>query len=450
MFKKKINSYFIKMENKNTSIDSESNSYSDMQSMIQELNYLHEISQRISEKKNLDLLLREIMESCKVVMNAEASSLLIYDEKENKLFFDVATGEKGEVIKKISLNMGEGIAGWVAEHREPLLIEDCYEDPRFNREFDRKSNFRTKSMICVPMIRKEKLIGVIQVINKKDADTFTNRDLNVFKILASQCAISIENARLTEIQVQQQSLERELKTARAIQQNLLPSELPEFPGLDVSFKLVPARQVGGDYYNVYKIDDSLTLFFICDVSGKSISAALIVSTICSCILTYMNMIKISKKKFDLLDLVKSLNRVLIDSTTDEKFVTCWFGLYDHSSKKLMSINAGHNTIYVFRNNIPVIELKEGGIFLGCMESEFKIEEIQLEKNDLLVCYTDGVPEAMNKNSEFYGDDKFVHLVHDNLNSNSGILLEKIYDDLKNFVDGAEASDDITCGVIRVL
>lgn len=423
---------------------------SEMQSMIQEMNYLHQISQRISEMKSLDVLLLEIMESCKELMNAEASSLLIYDEKENKLFFDVATGEKGNVIKKISISMGEGIAGWVAENREPLLIEDCYDDPRFNKEFDKKSNFRTKSMICVPMVRKEKLIGVIQVINKKNDLIFTERDLNIFSILASQCAISIENARLTEIQIQQKALERELKTARAIQQNLLPAKLPEFPDLDIAFKLIPAKQVGGDYYNVYKINADLTLFFICDVSGKSISAALIVSTICSSILTYLKMIKISKDKFDLLDMVNSLNKVLIESTTDEKFVTCWFGLYEHSTKKLFSINAGHNTIYNFKKNNTVAELKEGGIFLGCMEYDLTIEEAALESGDMILCYTDGIPEAMNKKDEFYGDDRFVNFVKKNTNNISQIILEKIYDDIKDFVKDAEASDDITCGVIKIL
>ena len=427
----------------------ELNSNSEIQDIIQEMNYLHEISQRISEMKSLDQLLNEIIESCKEVLKAEASSLLIYDEKLNELYFEIATGEKGEQVIKKSFKMGEGIAGWVAEHREPLLIEDCYEDPRFNKEFDIRSNFRTKSMICVPMIRKEKLIGVIQVINKKGDKIFSERDLNIFSILASQCAISIENARLTEIQIQQKSIERELKTARAIQQNLLPSKLPEFKDLDVYFTLIPAKQVGGDYYNVYKITDDLTLFFICDVSGKSISAALIVSTICSCIMTYLNLLKISKEKFDLTELVKSLNRVLIESTTEEKFATCWFGLYRHSDKKFISINAGHNVTFLFRGK-EIIELKEGGLFLGSIDMDFKSEEIQLRKNDQILCYTDGVPEATNIDFNFFGDDELLVSASKNLAKGPENIVNTILSDLRNFVNGAEQSDDITCGIIKVL
>lgn len=426
-----------------------SSNIEEMQAMIQEMNYLQQISQRISEMKSLDVLLFDIMQSCKELMNAEASSLLMYDEKEDLLHFEVVTGEKDDVIKKITCKMGEGIAGWVGLNRKPLLIEDCYEDPRFNKEVDKKTNFRTKSMICAPMLRKDKLIGVIQVINKKNDQVFRERDLNIFTILASQCAISIENAKLTEIQIQQKALERELKTARAIQQNLLPATLPDFKDIDVAFSLVPAKQVGGDYYNVYTINDDLTLFFICDVSGKSISAALIVSTICSSILTYLKMARIIGGKFELVELVKSLNRVLIESTTDEKFATCWFGLYEHSTKKLKSINAGHNTIYLFREK-EVIELKLGGLFLGSIDMDFTTEEISLIKNDVILCYTDGVPEAMNKEGCFYEDERLINTGKANSQNDSAAFLKNVLEDLRDFVKDAEQSDDITCGVIKIL
>ena len=421
----------------------------EMQNMIQQLNYLQKISQRISEMKSLDILLFDIMQSCKELMNAEASSLLIYDEEEDVLNFEIVTNEKDDVIKKISCKMGEGIAGWVGLNRQPLLIEDCYDDPRFNPEVDKLTNFRTKSMICAPMVRNEKLIGVIQVINKKNDDIFREGDLNIFTILASQCAISIENAKLTEIQIQQKALERELKTARAIQQNLLPNALPDFKDIEVSFSLIPAKQVGGDYYNVYTINEDQTLFFVCDVSGKSISAALIVSTICSSILTYLKMIKIKSEKFDLLDLVKSLNRVLIESTTDEKFATSWFGLLEHSTKKFWSINAGHNTIYLYRES-EVIELKEGGLFLGSIDMDFTIEELLLMKGDVVLCYTDGVPEAMNKEGGFYEDERLIESGKFHKEKKSDLILKGILDDLKGFVLDAEQSDDITCGVIKIL
>ncbi|MBS1518080.1 MAG: SpoIIE family protein phosphatase [Bacteroidetes bacterium] len=428
------------MDNKSPGLKAESD-------LLQEMTFLNEITQSISEIKPLDVLLAEIMESSKILVNAEASSLLIYDKTEDVLYFEVATGEKGSEVKKIICKMGEGIAGWVAQNREPLLIEDCYKDPRFNREYDKKTKFKTKTMICVPMIHKEKLIGVIQVINKKNNKVFNERDLILFRILSSQCAIAIENASLLKLQIEQEVLNRELKTARDIQQNLLPEKLPQFNDLDVSAVLIPAKQIGGDYYNVFKISETKTLFLIADVSGKSISAALIVSTIFSAILTYFDQ---NGSSFDLKDFVNCLNRILIESTTSEKFATAWFGLYDHSAKSLESINAGHNITFVFDKNGNIKELKEGGIFLGCADLEFNSETVTLENQDTVFYFTDGINEAMNREMNQYSDERLVKVLKDNLEKSAGEIVRILLEDIKLFVDGAEQSDDITCGLIKVL
>ena len=418
-----------------------------LESMVKELNYLHHVSQRISQKKEIEVLLHEIMESCKEVTNSEASSLLIYDEKENNLYFEVALGDKGHEVKKIICNMGEGIAGWVAENRKPLLVADCYNDPRFNPDYDRQTGFRTRSMICVPMLMEEKLIGVIQVINKKGEKSFTERDLNLFQILASQCGISIENARLTDIQIRQKAFERELETARMIQENLLPQKLPSVTGLDIAFRLKSAKEIGGDYYNVYKLDDTRTLFFICDVSGKSVSAALIVSTVCSCMMTYL---KMKPEHPELEQIVTALNKVLIESTTEEKFATAWFGLYDSSDRTIVSINSGHNSTFVFRNGKVCKDLTAGGVFLGLADLPYTSESFQLQEGDTIVCFTDGISEAFSISGELYGDERLCETVGRLIGLPAEELLDRIFDDVRKFADGADQSDDMTCGVIKVV
>ncbi|MBX7042514.1 MAG: SpoIIE family protein phosphatase [Ignavibacteria bacterium] len=418
-----------------------------LESMVKELNYLHQVSQRISQKKDIEVLLHEIMESCKEVTNSEASSLLIYDEKENNLYFEVALGDKGHEVKKIVCNMGEGIAGWVAENRKPLLVEDCYSDPRFNPEYDKQTGFRTRSMICVPMLMEERLIGVIQVINKKGEKSFTERDLNLFQILASQCGISIENARLTDIQIRQKAFERELETARMIQENLLPQKLPSVAGLDIAFRLRSAKEIGGDYYNVYKLDETHTLFFICDVSGKSVSAALIVSTICSCMMTYL---KMKPEHAELEQIVSALNKVLIESTTEEKFATAWFGLYDSSDRTIVSINSGHNSTFVFRNGKVCKDLNAGGVFLGLADLPYTSESFQLMEGDTIVCFTDGISEAFSSSGELYGDERLCETIGRHIGLPAEELLNGIFDDVKTFAEGTDQSDDMTCGVVKVV
>ncbi len=129
---------------------------------------------------------------------------------------------------------------------------------------------------------------------------------------------------------------------------------------------------------------------------------------------------------------------------------CWFGLYDHGNKKLTSVNAGHNTIYLFKADGKLTELTKGGLFLGSTDLDFESEEVKVDKNDVLVFYTDGVPEAMNKKIEFYGDDRLIKTIADNLSSDTEVILNNLLADVRSFVNDADQSDDITCGVIKVM
>lgn len=409
---------------------------------------IHRISQKIAEKKPLPNLLNEIMESSKLLMRAEASSLLLYEPENKVLSFFVATGDKSRMIKKFSVELGVGIAGWVAKHKQPLLVKDCYADPRFDCAYDKKTKFHTKSMICVPLIRKKKLIGVIQVINKLDGGEFGEEDLEIFETLAAYCAIAIENARLVEIQVETEALNRELETARDIQQALLPSSLPAYEDMQVAAKLIPAKQVGGDYYNIIKINDNQSLFFIADVSGKGIPAALIVSTINSCLSSY---IMLNKDRFDLMSLVTAMNKVLIESTTSDKFATCWFGLYHHEENELVNINAGHNPPYLFRKGSEEpIELTSGSLFLGGFDVSFRVDRSVLKTNDVLVIYTDGVTEAWNKRCVEYSEARLKRVVRTQMHRTAEEILDAIERDVQDHVGKARQSDDFTCMVVRLV
>jgi len=433
------------MKKKNKSKDPDS-LIRKLETFNQELQFLHQISQQISEKKPLSQLLHEIMESSKLLVKAEASSLLLFDEKDKKLHFYVATGEKGELLETFSMELGTGIAGWVAKNRKPLIIDDCYKDARFNPEFDKKSKFRTKSMICVPLMRKDKLLGVIEVINKQGEEKFDSEDLFLFETLASQCAIAIENHFLTQKQIEIEALERELEIARSIQQNLLPTSIPSFDDVDVAPLFIPARQVGGDYYNIIQINKDQSLFFVADVSGKSVSAALIVSVIDACLHSYLSM---NKQSFDLIELVKIMNLILIETTTPTKFATSWFGLYNHPTAELYSVNAGHNPPYLFTSSQNEIQpLHAGGMFLGGVDGEYQLEILKLYKDDILVYYTDGITEAWNLKEEDYGEERLQQTVNKYKHQSAQEILTAIKQDINHHVGKAQQSDDIACVVLK--
>ena len=157
---------------------------------------LLEIIKKINSTLDISHVLDFAMESAEKIMNAEASSIFEIDEEKGELFFRLARGEKCKKVKEIRLNLGEGIAGWVALHNQPVIIKDAKKDERFSKRADTKSKFVTESIICVPLKIKEKTIGVLQVLNRKDGVSFTGDDLSLLTHLAEIIAIALENARL--------------------------------------------------------------------------------------------------------------------------------------------------------------------------------------------------------------------------------------------------------------
>ena len=170
----------------------------DLSRRVRELTALTDVSIAINSVMDVDLLLERILDLSKDVLAAEASSLLVLDPAVGKLRFHVARGTAEQALKKATLNVGQGIAGWVAQTGEPLLIPDAYQDPRFDRSYDERSGFRTRSILTVPISNKHEIVGVVQVMNKVGAGVFDQRDLLLFQSFASMASIALENARLFE------------------------------------------------------------------------------------------------------------------------------------------------------------------------------------------------------------------------------------------------------------
>jgi len=164
---------------------------------VNELKTLYEVSKIIAGSIELDQLLDNIMAMATKVMNSETSSVLLLDEATNELTFQIAQGEKGAEVKRlIRLKVGQGIAGWVAQTGENCVVPDTSKDPRFYKEGDEKTKFVTKSLICVPLKHNDKIIGVLEVLNRKGDIPFNTHDMELLELIAAQCASPIINAKL--------------------------------------------------------------------------------------------------------------------------------------------------------------------------------------------------------------------------------------------------------------
>jgi len=163
-----------------------------------DLERIFEATRAIASTLRLSELLQTVMRLASEVVRAEAGSLLLMDQSTGELYFDVALGDKGGALQQVRLKKGEGIAGWVAENRKPAVVNDAAKDPRWTQKADKKTQFQTKAILAVPMLVKDKLVGVMEAINRADGSPFTDIDTQMLETFASQAAIAIENARLFE------------------------------------------------------------------------------------------------------------------------------------------------------------------------------------------------------------------------------------------------------------
>jgi len=243
---------------------------------VRDLKALLDVSKAITSEAHLDNLLQVIMEKTTEVIDADRGTLFLYDESSNELWSKIA--QKLGKIKEIRFPVGVGVAGEVAKSRMGINIKDAYNDPRFNPDFDMKTGYHTRSILCLPMISiNGDLVGVIQVLNKKGGGAFDKRDESLLEALGAHASVALERARLTEAYVDKQRIEEALKLARDIQMSILPQRFPAFPGRDefeIFAAIEPAKEVGGDFYDFFFVDRDNLCFCIGDVSGKGIPASL--------------------------------------------------------------------------------------------------------------------------------------------------------------------------------
>ena len=414
---------------------------------VRNLNALLEVSRALGAEMHLDSLLPVIIHKTTEVMDAERSSLFIYDPDSDELWSKVAEGMDEKTIR---FPAGVGIAGDVAKTLETANIPDAYDDPRFNPEFDKQSNFKTKSMLCMPMTtRKGELIGVIQVLNKTDGDTFQESDEKLLEALCIQAGVAIVRARLTEAFLEKQRIEESLKLAADIQMGMLPSTFPAFPernDFDLFAGIIPAKEVGGDFYDFFLIDKKHLCFVIGDVSGKGIPAALFMA------LTKTQIKASSSRRRTPGDVLYRANNDLCHENESGMFCTLFYGIMNMETGEVTYANAGHNPPYIINKNSEPVQIEStGGIALGVMEEmEFESATFTASKGDSMFLYTDGVNEAMNEADEEYSYERLEDYLKENSTGSITDMVNKNLESVKEFAGAAPQSDDITVLALRYL
>jgi sigma-B regulation protein RsbU (phosphoserine phosphatase) len=292
---------------------------SDGRTVAKRLKNLIEANQYFADIESIEALFPKLLELAKNVTGAEAASLMLYHSERNVLEFasvkDEVIGESGgEALKAaVELKMGEGIAGWVAEKRQSLIIGDVHKDTRFFGAVDRRTGFRTRNLMCVPLVSHDELLGVINVLNAKEKTCFDAEDQGLLESFAHLAAVAIIRSRLLETKLAQQKMEVQLGAAAKIQALFWP-RLPKLPaGSHVWGVSLPAAFVGGDLYDVIPMRDGSWVLYVADVSDKGLPAALIMVTLWSRIRAEAGL------HSDVEKLIEAVNDAMVDLMAEEGF-----------------------------------------------------------------------------------------------------------------------------------
>jgi phosphoserine phosphatase RsbU/P len=409
---------------------------------MEHLKECFKIAGLINSSLELDEVLEFIMTSSRAVLKADACSLLLADPPTEELVFTVAQGPASDQLRdSFRVKKGRGIAGHVFETGEPLLIEDVYQDPRFNPGFDHETGYRTRSMLCVPIQTKDRIIGVTQVMNRLDGRPFTVEDLETLLLLCSHAAVAIESARMHQALMRRQRMESDLAFARSIQLSFLPQESPVVPGFCFEAHYQAALEVGGDFYDFIPLDDNRLGILIGDVSGKGVSSALYMAKLTS----DFRLLAIRHK--DPAVLMARLNNLLCERSCCGMFVTLCYIVLELSNGSLTYVNAGHIPPFLWNARDPdrnVRMLREGGGPPTGIEPGLVYQPGQciLKGGDRLLMTTDGLTEAMNDAGERFGIPRLETVLRE-ADSSCSEARETVLRAAEEFVGKTPQADDLT-------
>jgi sigma-B regulation protein RsbU (phosphoserine phosphatase) len=412
-----------------------------LRNAIAELSIINDIATTINSTQPVEQIVDIIVKKCVKHLNVEQGAIMLLDEKDKEKPLHTMIREQQSSLDLLPYRFDTQLTGWMLKNQEPLLVNNLKEDDRFKDLVDKTTPI--ESFLSVPLRVKNKMQGILTVFNKLSNENFSSNDQKLLSIIASQSSQIIENARLLEEERNLRMMQEEMRVAKETQINLLPKEFPIINGYQIAAKTIPAKEVGGDYYDLIQIDDNRFAFCLGDVSGKGMPAAMLMSNLQATLRSHTVSNNLCK------DIISVSNQLLYNSTEPTKFATLFYGIINLASNEIVFCNAGHNNPLLYTDNKNIVELKTGGIMLGCLsDSDFEDEKISVKNNDVIVIYSDGISEAMNESEEEYGEEKLKELISNHIEDSPDKIIENILSDVEMFVGKASQWDDMTLMIIK--
>jgi len=321
-------------------------------------------------------------------------------------------------------------------------ILDLNERREFLMNPDMNEIYQTGGALIVPMQYQSSITGYIVLGYKTDGLTIPRTEYDFLFSLAANVAFALENSKLIRESIEKKRMESELSLAREIQKNLLPKDLPQIRGWEIWGTNIPSREVGGDYYFVRRVKNKIYIA-VADVTGKSVPAALLVSTL------HAALFVLSDLEMTLPDLVSDVNNLICSSTDPEQFITFFIMELDTASEMMTYINAGHNPPYLITSSGQLFELEKGGLLLGVKPHiDYESGSFAFDEFESLLLFTDGVTETMNASDEEYGEGRLKDNIHAMKKASAAKWGESLLDEVRQFKNSSVPQDDITVVVVK--
>jgi len=415
-----------------------STSTSDTQALRQVL----EVTRKLAAPYDLDTMLAEVVDASREILNADRGTVFLYDAKSDELVVRVGTD-----LDHIRIPADKGIVGESAQTRKLINVPDCYEDDRFNRAIDKQTGYRSRCMLTIPLIGyEESLIGVLQILNKKDG-VFDAQDEYVAQALAAQAAVVLHRVKLTEQIIESERLDREISVARDVQMGTLPTDMPDIAGYEFGGAFAPTDQTGGDLYDFVPLDDTRLFLLMGDATGHGIGPALSATQVRA-------MLRVAiRLESSLDDAFVHINDQLCEDLPDDRFVTGFFGLLDAETHTVRFHSGGQGPIMHFQADMGEYDWHPATTFpLGYIpQSDLQAPHAaEMEPGDILGLISDGIYEYENETGEQFGRKGVMRVLDKNPEANAQQLVDKIMEAAREHGGSAPQADDITIVLARRL
>jgi len=400
---------------------------------------LYEVSLDMTSTLEVDEVFHRIANAVKSTVDYQIFSIFQLDERTGVLQLKTVVRLNEREHKKLTVPLGDGLVGSAALMNVPVRSGNVLADPRYISVHP-----ETRSELCVPLKHKGKVIGVVD-LESTQPDYFTEHHERMLTMLASRIAAALVNAQLyARVFENERRMDREMKIARAIQQQLMPEEVPSVAPLDIAVTFRPVAHLGGDLYDFIHFDDGRLAFVVGDVAGKGAPAALYAALASGIIRTR------ATRKYPPGQMLELVNKTIASRPIESQYCALMYAIYDPQTRRICLANSGLPYPLLIHGNSPRF-LEVAGIPVGLFpDSQYQELDLPLESGDVLVFYSDGLVEARDASNEDFGLKRLSSIVTANSGKTAEEIVSAVNSEVEDFVGRIPFHDDRTLIVVKML